>query len=250
MNFTPTYSHFAKIYDAVMLHIRFIDWADFILDTYKQHIGSQPSNILDIGCGTGELLKNIPDSIEKFGMDFSEQMLQKARRKNPRASFWQKDFRTFSLPQTFDLVVATHDSVNYLPDLSALDSHLHNVYQILKPGGCYFFDVSSEYNLIHNFHNKVFTEKHEEIFLSWQNYYDRKNREILSTLSFRDNDGNEYIEQHKQRFFSNKEIKHCLQQANLSLLTMAYDYKSWSHYENAALIGFFCQKTENGNYKK
>ncbi|MEM7181910.1 MAG: class I SAM-dependent methyltransferase [Spirochaetota bacterium] len=241
MNFKPAYSYFSQIYDPVMQHIDFRSWAEFILSAYREYAIKEPKSILDIGCGTGELLAYFPKKVYKCGVDNSLEMLEIARKKNPQINFIYGDMEKLKMPSTYDLIVSTHDSINYLTDFDKLHDHFSAIYSTLKTDGLYYFDVSSEYNLEVNFHRKVFREKHGDISLVWENFYDKKKREILSVLTFRQS-GEEYVEEHRQRFYSQAEIKSILKHAKLQLLRIGSDYKTWSLDRKAALIGFLCRK--------
>lgn len=68
-------------------------------------------NILDVGCGTGEDLATIAETIPDcvlFGIDNSEGMIEAARIKNPQGTFIVADMETFSLTQKFDRIIIRH----------------------------------------------------------------------------------------------------------------------------------------------
>jgi len=47
--------------------------------------------ILDFGCGTGLMLKEMPDTLLKYGVDISPGLLQRARKNNPKATLVLSD---------------------------------------------------------------------------------------------------------------------------------------------------------------
>lgn len=72
--------------------------------------------ILEIGCGNGELLANLQPS-HGVGIDFSGEMIDRARRKNPTLEFHQLDAHDLSsLEGTFDVIILS-DTVNDLWDV-------------------------------------------------------------------------------------------------------------------------------------
>lgn len=103
------------------------------------------STILDLCCGTGRVTAGL--SARGFpltGLDLSREMLAYARRNAPAAAFVEADARDFSLPQRFDAVVSTFDSLNHILTLRELTAVFRNVRRALAPGGLFFFDVNLE----------------------------------------------------------------------------------------------------------
>lgn len=95
-----------------------------------------PKSILDIGCGTGKFLKCFLQrrSWERAaGIDFSQAMLEKARRTVRGNVVWlQEDFENMPfLDSSFDLVISgfTLRSVRKFPEF------LSRVHHVLNPGG-------------------------------------------------------------------------------------------------------------------
>ena len=63
----------------------------FQLRLLEQHLGGA-RNWLDVACGTGFVLSQFPHA-NRAGLDLSPAMLEAARRKNPTAKFYQRNFR-------------------------------------------------------------------------------------------------------------------------------------------------------------
>lgn len=56
--------------------------------------------LLDVGCGTGDILKYLPDNIEYFGIDLSDKYISDAKKKfNERGTFICVDFKNFDFVQ-------------------------------------------------------------------------------------------------------------------------------------------------------
>src|SRR3989338_4576897 len=72
--------------------------------------GEKPASLLDISCGTGELLRELKDKkINLEGIDYSEKMLKKAREKLPSNIKLQQGY-VHHLPHkddSFEMVVST-----------------------------------------------------------------------------------------------------------------------------------------------
>jgi len=74
-------------------------------------ISDKPKNILDIGCGTGAIYKNIDWKIENFiGVDFSEKMLE-THPKNKNITLFFQDFNNLDIEllkkQRFDRIISS-----------------------------------------------------------------------------------------------------------------------------------------------
>jgi putative AdoMet-dependent methyltransferase len=89
----------------------FKDYRDVLYNIYKE-IPEQTSKVLDLGCGTGELsnLLSTNDYIEIFGCDFSEKMLDLAKKKNEKVSFFKFDINDGfeSINYNFDYIVTSY----------------------------------------------------------------------------------------------------------------------------------------------
>ena len=100
---------------------------------------------LDLGCGTGEMLKLILQEDvgkELYGIDLSEKMLHVAKSKLPeQVKLLLGDSEALPFPDnTFD-VVYCNDSFHHYP---APMNVLREVHRVLKPGGTFLMGHSKE----------------------------------------------------------------------------------------------------------
>lgn len=95
-------------------------------------LGGLPAGrLLDMGCGTGQLARELP-GWDCTGVDLSPSMIAEARRRNPSARFECSDVMAFTAqPASFDAVVCAH-AFPYLPDPSAAMARLSDW---VRPGG-------------------------------------------------------------------------------------------------------------------
>ena len=241
---TMPYSKFSSVYDEVMDHVDFQEWANFIIGSWKET--KLPDKILDLGCGSGTLLNHFPSSIgTKVGIDSSLQMLEMAKKKYPKIQYIQSDIIYFSLKEKFPLVVSTHDTLNYILQPEKLITHFQTVNKNMELGGYYFFDLSSEYNLIHNFHKKQLFYNIDSVKLTWRNTYNQKRKVITSTLIFsifKDLKIQKYRETHYQKFHPHSIILKILQKTGFSLVSIGSDYKTWTLKKDCCLINYLAKK--------
>ena len=81
-------------------------WRDLLVEV----LPSAPARIADLGCGTGTLTRLLTDEGHVVdGLDFSPEMIRRARRKVPGASFVVGDAAAPPLaPASYDVVLSRH----------------------------------------------------------------------------------------------------------------------------------------------
>ena len=93
---------------------------------------------LDLGCGTGEMLKLILQADHRkklYGIDLSEKMLTVARSKLPdQVKLLLGDSESLPFPDSSFDVVYCNDSFHHYP---APQNVLREVHRVLKPGGTF-----------------------------------------------------------------------------------------------------------------
>src|SRR5438094_7884542 len=75
---------------------------------------SDARNVLELGCGTGSILKYLQDVYEVSGLDISGKMLSVARKKVPRVKLFRQDMVGFRIDGRFDVIVCVFDSINHV----------------------------------------------------------------------------------------------------------------------------------------
>ncbi len=83
------------------------------------------SSVLEIGCGTGELLGKISGQ-EKTGIDFSEKMIEEARGQFPDIEFVCCPAEDIQLDKKFDVIILSN-LIGYLTDIQHVFEELHKV---------------------------------------------------------------------------------------------------------------------------
>ena len=130
------FDHWSRSYDRSLLQ-RFLFRPSH--RAMVEQIRTGDLRILDVGCGTGKfasvVLESVPEA-EVFGLDLSEQMLQKGQ---PRLEQWPGRYHVVRgdserLPfaaDSFDLVTCSH-SFHHYPNQDRVVQEMHRV---LKPDG-------------------------------------------------------------------------------------------------------------------
>jgi len=85
----------------------------------------EDSSVLEIGCGTGELLNDI-NARRKVGIDFSEGMIREARQQFPGLELHVMKAEELRFDEKFDLVILSN-LIGYLDDIQQVLKQLHKV---------------------------------------------------------------------------------------------------------------------------
>ncbi len=82
------------------------------------HVVSPGQKVLELGCGTGDLLASLNPSCG-VGVDLSGEMLKRAAQRHPGLRFIEADAHELNLDETFDVIILS-DLVNDIWDVQAL----------------------------------------------------------------------------------------------------------------------------------
>jgi SAM-dependent methyltransferase len=98
--------------------------------------------LLEVACGTGEILASLTDRYQLAGLDISPGMLAVARKKLPAGvPLYLADMSDFKLDLKFDAVICVYHGVNHLLDFSAWEHFFDCAYAHLNDGGMFAFDT-------------------------------------------------------------------------------------------------------------
>ena len=139
-----SYERFGEFYDAVMGDRRAA--AEQVMELIR---AAKPDakNVLELGCGTGSILKRLQDAYEVSGLDISGKMLSIARKKVPRAKLSRQDMVDFQIDDRFDVIFCVFDSINHVRRFSEWKKVFANARRHLTPAGCFIFDINTQRKL-------------------------------------------------------------------------------------------------------
>lgn len=113
------------------------------------------SHVLDLCCGSGDMGNTIFKKykcINIFGVDFSDKMLEIAKKKNKSIKYFKMDAVNLDFDDNyFDFVVMSFGLRN-IEDKKAC---LKEIYRVLKPGGCFLQLDFGQKNLISKIYDKI-----------------------------------------------------------------------------------------------
>ncbi len=184
------------------------DWGDFSLGYLKliKHIKTKfqfnPKSILDIACGTGNLVSRLQnEGYEVIGSDISPEMIEVAKTIDPSVEFIVCDMSELNIQSTFDLIVCPFDSFNYLIEDEQVDSTITQVHKHLNEGGFFVFDVNTP-NLFEKKHHGSFERESEGTTFKQTARYNPKNKMAITIFEFEGGTKEEHI----QRGYTKDEI--------------------------------------------
>lgn len=205
------YTRLAAVYDAA--------WSDFCasyIGVIEEYIDPANSRVLDLACGTGELLRLFaaypgaslpagappPAAVPRLaGVDLSPRMVAIARRKLPGILIIAGDVREVRLNRRFDLVTCTHDALNYLADTDDLARLVKTARLHLRPGGLFAFDFNTPAAYA-AFHNRPRTTLTVAGAVTQTTTYEATTRTATTRFSFADGS----VEEHRQHAFTQDEV--------------------------------------------
>ena len=224
------YKLFAEYYDL------YVGKFDSDLDFYLSYC-SKTDNILEIGCGTGRILKHILENGFKItGIDISNEMLEKAREKlssyekSGQLSLINSNLKNRSLPERYDKILITFYTFNYIIDKPT--DFLKNVSLSIKDKGSLLIDL---------FYPKSFTvkdvdDKWKEQILSLNNRQIKlkDNRRVLNDIEYRTQiyceNENEITIKTERKYYSPDDIKSLLESAGFKEIMFSVTYSQKDFY--------------------
>jgi len=138
------YDRFAAHYDALMGDREEI--ARDIRKLLRLH-NPKAQTILELGCGTGSMLKHFQRTHDVTGVDLSASMLRIARAKVPGVKLYRQNIAKLKVPGRFDVVLCLFDTMNHLTGFDQWKSVFKRVRSKLSDGGVFIFDINTVHAL-------------------------------------------------------------------------------------------------------
>ena len=129
------YTASAEIYDKIYAEVVDYPVTGRLLKWLITERNPEARTLLEVACGTGEVLRHIASDFEVSGLDISAEMLEVARAKLPDVEFRQLDMADFDWGATFDAVICMFSSIGYMTDLDSLHAAYERMAAHLAPGG-------------------------------------------------------------------------------------------------------------------
>ncbi|SDM87038.1 Methyltransferase domain-containing protein [Paenibacillus sp. yr247] len=251
-----SYEKFAYTYDRLMNSMPYDEWLRFVKESFER-FGMQPSTVVDLGCGTGNL--TIPLALEGYqmtGIDLSEDMLAVAEQKSNEHNgqlrggtirWVQQDLREWDLGEQVDAALSFCDSLNYLLEEEDIVDAFRQTFEGLKPGGLFLFDVHTPEQLFAYAESQPFFLNEDDVAYIWTSELDEERVQIEHDLTIfvKDSSGRDTFrridETHQQRAYSLQWLGQMLLAAGFTQVHMAADF-TWEQPTLLTERAFFVAK--------
>lgn len=246
-----SYSAFARVYDRIMSVVPYEEWADY-LEAHWEKLGHNPDIILDVACGTGTLSCILAGrGYRVIGLDSSPSMIRRAEEKATARgydiSYIEADMRHFSLPQPIDCAVSVFDSINYLLTPEALFAAFRSVFNSLREGGYFIFDLNTR-SRIGRIREGTRLYKEEEYLVFWKNRTCRRKGlwTVELDIFLKEEDGilRKYREEHVERGYNIEEVREQLKKAGFGKIDVYEAFTFHPGTDDADRLYFVACKNE------
>lgn len=243
------YQEFALIYDTLMKDAPYDNWVRYVKKCARRK-QLDGLSILDVGCGTGELLVRFhQEGASVAGVDLSANMLAIAREKCMRHRFEplliEQSMTKLEEIGSFDIITIFCDSLNYLETEDDVKTTFQRTYRLLKNGGLLLFDVHSVYKVERGFIGHTFAEDLGNVAYIWTAYPGSDEASVEHELAFfvREKDGRfrKFAELHKQKTYPIERYKAWLIDAGFDVVSITADFTDQAPQPKSERI-FFCAK--------
>ena len=226
INTVEEYNKFAKYYDTYVN-----DFKEDI-ELYCKFC-EQNDKILEVGCGTGRVLKRLLEKGSKniTGIDISDEMLGVAQAKlnkylnNNRLALEKHDFSIEPLRKSFDKIFITYYTFNYILDKP--EKFLQNIYSSMGSNSLIVIDLFYPLLFLDPESDSVWIEreikykKNKTITLRSKKSFDGTfERRILVFVE----DGMTTTIESERRFYSKAEIEELLHKIGFRIIKVIYGY--------------------------
>lgn len=225
-----SYKRLSKIYDTLIYEdIDYDKISSKILSLCKE-FNIDYKNYLDLACGTGTLSEKISPAFKKsFLVDMSEDMLmeayEKLRSNRVNATIVCQDMSKLNINSKFNLITCSLDSTNYIVEEENLKNYFKGVSSHLEPEGIFVFDINSYYKLSKVLGNNTYSYDEEDIFYSWDNYFEEDT--LYMNLVFFVKSGELYErfdEEHIEKAYKTEHLDEVLDECGLKVVEKVDNY--------------------------
>ncbi len=217
----------APLYDDFTAHYEYEFWTAQLLAVLERD-GLRGGRMLDVGCGTGKsFLPMLPRGWQAVGCDISAAMLDLARQKAGDVVRLEiADMRHLPCFGEFDLVWALDDAINYLLSVEELEAALRGMRSNLAASGLLLFDVN-ELPVYGFYAEGVEVERDGRRFVFRGNATGEVEPGSICEFSCfekqpsaEDRTGRRNVSVHRQRHFTQAEVRAAIDRAGLTCLNV------------------------------
>jgi ubiquinone/menaquinone biosynthesis C-methylase UbiE len=242
------YKDLAYIYDELInCDVDYKSWADKIISVCSElHI--EKKDYLDLACGTGNMTEFISKEFKTtWAIDLSSSMLTEAECKlralGIKAKFVCQDICRLKLNQKFDLITCCLDATNYILEESDLEAYFRGVYDHLKDGGVFIFDINSYYKLTNILNNNIFTFDNDKVVYIWENYLENDIVDMKLVFFVKEEENyKRFDEEHSEKAYKEEYIEKLIRTVGFNIKGKLNNYEGISIDDNCERIAYILTK--------
>lgn len=216
------YDTYAPVYDEFNRGYLYERWTGRLL-AKAEEAGVGGKRLLDVACGTGlSFIPMLDRGWTVTACDISPAMLDLARQKvGERARLLEADMRELPDLGEFDLIWAVNDPLNYLLDVEELEATFEGMRRNLAATGIALFDINT-LATYRNFFSKEIVVEGNGRRLVWQGQLSpaEVGPGTFAEARFDAQGESELTHVHRQRHFSEVEVRAALEAAGLRCVSV------------------------------
>lgn len=108
---------------------------------YIQKYHPKAKSVLELGVGSGNVLKCFPKRFALYGLDIYPNYLKLAKRKIPHAKLILSSMDNIKIKKKFDVIFSIYDSINFLESLSQWKKTFESVSRHMNKDAIFIFDA-------------------------------------------------------------------------------------------------------------
>ncbi len=116
--------------------------AGYVLERMKQH-HKKARRVLELGCGIGEVLVNIPKEYAVYGLDIERDYIEVCKKRIPNDNFYVASMHNFDIDERFDVIFCVNDSINYLRRFAQWESTFKSARNHLSNDGLFILETET-----------------------------------------------------------------------------------------------------------
>ena len=173
-----SYGFLAEYYDSLTADVDYAAWADYLVRFFDRN--GEVHSVVDLGCGTGSLTLELSQrGYAVTGVDLSPDMLTVAMDKCSELEEMPllicQDMSRLTLMEPADAVVSCLDSLNYVTDPKAVRRTFKRVFENLRPGGLFVFDIRTP-EFLRSMDGQVLLDETEDVYCVWRGEFSKRSK--------------------------------------------------------------------------
>ena len=241
------YKETAGFYDRLTSDVDYKKYAEFFSSIFIKHATKHPHNVVDLGCGTGNLTIAMAEKgYDMTGVDSSSEMLSSAYSKKSPGILWiNQDFTELDLFGTYDAAVSLLDCINHILDDDSVRKYFRHMRNFVEPDGLFIFDINTEYKFNNVYKDNVFYSVDDDLSYIWQNDYDNATGICTMDITFYQKDGDIYERfdtANKEKSYSVSHLSELLGESGFTIEALYSDCVMEEPTDNEKRIFLVCRR--------